>query len=105
MAYVGWIDTFEGNQSSPLKRRAESEIVRELESLGAIIIAKVCVSRLVHLRPLTILVVNPGPKSAGKETMTCIYCNHTTYTTLQGNPFGDSVSNDGCSMLKRTTTF
>ncbi|KPM34291.1 Acetamidase [Neonectria ditissima] len=40
MAYVGWIDTFEGDQSSPLKRRAESEIVRELKSLGAIVIAK-----------------------------------------------------------------
>jgi len=41
MAYVGWIDTFEGNTSSTLKYHAESEIVRELRALGAIVIAKV----------------------------------------------------------------
>jgi amidase len=40
MAYVGWIDSFEGNKSSELKYRAESELVRKLESLGAIVIAK-----------------------------------------------------------------
>ncbi|KAI1636463.1 amidase signature domain-containing protein [Biscogniauxia mediterranea] len=40
MAYVGWIDTFEGEKSSPLIGCVESQIVRELESLGAVIIAK-----------------------------------------------------------------
>ncbi|KAI1334275.1 amidase signature domain-containing protein [Xylariaceae sp. FL0016] len=40
MGYVGWIDSFEGNKSSHLKYNAESEIIRELESLGGIIIAK-----------------------------------------------------------------
>lgn len=41
MAYVGWIDTFEGGRDLPLKYHAESEIIRELESLGAVVIAKV----------------------------------------------------------------
>ncbi|SPN97375.1 uncharacterized protein DNG_00889 [Cephalotrichum gorgonifer] len=40
MGYVGWIDTFEGDKNSPLKGNTESEIVRELESLGAVIIGK-----------------------------------------------------------------
>ncbi|KAI5918223.1 amidase signature domain-containing protein [Camillea tinctor] len=40
MAYVGWIDTFEGDPASPLKGCEESQIVHELESLGAVIIAK-----------------------------------------------------------------
>ncbi|KAI5861637.1 amidase signature domain-containing protein, partial [Durotheca rogersii] len=38
MGYVGWIDTFEG--VSPPKPDIQSVIVRELEALGAIIIAK-----------------------------------------------------------------
>jgi amidase len=41
MGYFGWIGSFEGNKSSELKYRAESELVRKLESLGAIVIAKV----------------------------------------------------------------
>lgn len=41
MGYVGWIDTFEGDKGSPLKGNTESELVRELESLGAVIIGKV----------------------------------------------------------------
>ena len=41
MGYVGWIDTFQGYTDSPLKGKVESEIVRNLESLGAIVIAKV----------------------------------------------------------------
>jgi amidase len=45
MAYVGWIGSFEGNKSSPLRYESESEIVRELESLGAVVIGK------VHLPP------------------------------------------------------
>ncbi|KAK5660619.1 hypothetical protein OQA88_13183 [Cercophora sp. LCS_1] len=40
MGYVGWIDSFEGDKTSDLKCRAESELVRKLESLGAIVIAK-----------------------------------------------------------------
>lgn len=38
--YVGWIDRFEGNKSSELKHRAESELARKLESLGGVVIAK-----------------------------------------------------------------
>lgn len=41
MGYVGWIDSFEGDKLSKLKYLAESELVRELESLGAIVTAKV----------------------------------------------------------------
>ena len=40
MGYVGWIDSFERDRASDLKYRAKSELVRKLESLGAIIIAK-----------------------------------------------------------------
>jgi hypothetical protein len=41
MGYVGWINTFEGDRDSTLKGETESELVRELESLGAVIIGKV----------------------------------------------------------------
>ncbi|KAF5581774.1 amidase [Fusarium pseudoanthophilum] len=40
MAYVGWIDTFMGRKNSPCNMTAESQIVKELEGLGAITIAK-----------------------------------------------------------------
>ena len=47
MGYVGWISTFEGDKNSPLKGVAQSELVTELESLGAIIIGKsTCVQSL-----------------------------------------------------------
>ena len=47
MAYVGWIGTFEGHRGTGKERIFESEIVRELQSLGAVIIAKVgnCIKR------------------------------------------------------------
>jgi amidase len=41
MGYVGWIDTFEGEKGSGKERRFESQIVRDLRSLGAIPFAKV----------------------------------------------------------------
>ena len=41
MAYVGWVGTFEGRQGTGKERVFESELVRELQSLGAVIIAKV----------------------------------------------------------------
>ena len=41
MAYVGWIDTFEGQQHTGLERKFQSELAKELELLGAIPIAKV----------------------------------------------------------------
>ncbi|KAF4447181.1 general amidase [Fusarium austroafricanum] len=40
MAYVGWIDTSIGRKNSPCNMAAESQIVKELEALGAITIAK-----------------------------------------------------------------
>lgn len=61
MAYVGWIDTFEGDRSSPRKDNVESEIIRELESLGAIVIAKVSSllnNRSVNVRRLNRKIVN-----------------------------------------------
>ena len=42
MAYIGWIGTFEGQKGTGKEKRFESELVRELYSLGAIPIAKVC---------------------------------------------------------------
>ncbi len=51
---AGWIDSFEGNKSSELKNRAESELVRRLESLGAIVIAKVS---CVHAYRLLLLLL------------------------------------------------
>ncbi len=47
MGYVGWIDSFEGNKSSDLMHQVESELVQRLQSLGAIVIAKVSWSLLV----------------------------------------------------------
>ena len=41
MAYVGWIGTFEGRKGTGKERVVESELVRELYSLGAIPIVKV----------------------------------------------------------------
>ena len=40
MGYVGWIGTFEGRKGTGKERVIESELVRELRSLGAIPIAK-----------------------------------------------------------------
>jgi amidase len=40
MAYVGWIETFEGEKGTGKEGKFESELVRELVSLGAIPIAK-----------------------------------------------------------------
>ena len=41
MAYVGWIDTFEGKRGTGKERNVNSELVRELLELGAVPIAKV----------------------------------------------------------------
>jgi amidase len=41
MAFVGWIGTFEGKKGTGKERTFESELIRELYSLGAIPIGKV----------------------------------------------------------------
>lgn len=47
MGYVGWINSFEGNRDSPLNGLVQSELITELESLGAVIIGKTtCVQSL-----------------------------------------------------------
>lgn len=43
MGYVGWIDTFEGNRDDARKRTYESEMVRELRALGAVLYCKTSV--------------------------------------------------------------
>ena len=43
MGYVGWIDTFEGKPDDPRKRVYESEMVRELRNMGAILYCKTSV--------------------------------------------------------------
>jgi hypothetical protein len=53
MAFVGWIGTFEGKKGTGKEKNTESELIRELYSLGAIPIGKVSVlqvcSVLKHL--------------------------------------------------------
>ena len=41
MGYVGWIGTFEGRKGTGKEKVFQSELVRQLKSLGAILIAKV----------------------------------------------------------------
>ena len=41
LGYVGWVGTFEGRADDPRKGIVESELVRELVQLGAVIIGKV----------------------------------------------------------------
>lgn len=41
MAFVGWIGTFEGQKGTGKEKNFESEVIRELYSLGAIPIGKV----------------------------------------------------------------
>ena len=41
MAWVGWIGTFEGRKGNGKEKLVESELIRELYSLGAVLIAKV----------------------------------------------------------------
>lgn len=41
MGYVGWIGTYEGRTGTGKETAADSEIVRELAALGAILIALV----------------------------------------------------------------
>ena len=51
MAYVGWIGTFQGHKDTGKYKFCESELVRELYSLGVIPIAKV--SNLVPMHLVT----------------------------------------------------
>lgn len=43
MGYVGWIDTFEGKKDDPRRKTFESEMVRELRELGAVLYCKTSV--------------------------------------------------------------
>ncbi|CAI7644128.1 unnamed protein product [Penicillium glandicola] len=43
MGYVGWIGTFEGKQNDPRNGTGESELVRELRNLGAVLYCKTSV--------------------------------------------------------------
>ncbi|KAJ5959566.1 uncharacterized protein N7479_006716 [Penicillium vulpinum] len=43
MGYVGWINTFQGNQNDPRSGTEESELVRELRNLGAVLYCKTSV--------------------------------------------------------------
>ncbi|CAG8892656.1 unnamed protein product [Penicillium egyptiacum] len=43
MGYVGWINTFQGQQNDPRSGTEESELVRELRNLGAILYCKTSV--------------------------------------------------------------
>ncbi|CAG8125344.1 unnamed protein product [Penicillium olsonii] len=43
MGYVGWINTFQGQQGDPRYKTEESELVRELRALGAVLYCKTSV--------------------------------------------------------------
>jgi amidase len=43
MGYIGWINTFEGNRNDPRSGQEESELVRELRVLGAVLYCKTSV--------------------------------------------------------------
>ncbi|KAK7991634.1 hypothetical protein PG996_013351 [Apiospora saccharicola] len=43
MGYVGWIDTFQGQKGDPRSKTFESEMVRELRNLGAVLYCKTAV--------------------------------------------------------------
>jgi amidase len=43
MGYVGWINTFQGQQNDPRTGTEESELVRELRNLGAVLYCKTSV--------------------------------------------------------------
>ncbi|GKZ21627.1 hypothetical protein AbraIFM66951_005167 [Aspergillus brasiliensis] len=43
MGYVGWIGTYQGKKDDPRHRVAESELVRELRNLGAVLFCKTSV--------------------------------------------------------------
>lgn len=49
LAYVGWINTFEGAQNPELTQQVQSQLVDELLALGAIVYCKVCSPRQVVL--------------------------------------------------------
>jgi amidase len=42
MGYIGWIDTFEGDDDPRLVHKVNSQIVLELLSLGGVLYCKVC---------------------------------------------------------------
>lgn len=43
MGYVGWIGTFQGSKGTGLERKFESELVRELRKMGAVLYCKTSV--------------------------------------------------------------
>lgn len=55
MAFVGWIGTFEGKKGTGKEKIFESELVRELWSLGAVPIGKV-------IHPARLLAKPPPPR-------------------------------------------
>lgn len=74
MGYVGWIDTFEGVKGTGKERNVESELVREIQMLGAI---PFCKSSLPH------------------TVMSGVTWNHIAGHTL--NPFNRLVTCGGSS--------
>jgi amidase len=50
LGWVGWVGTFEGGADDPRKGVVESELVRELNQLGAVIIGKVRETEIVEFK-------------------------------------------------------
>lgn len=62
MAYIGWIGTFEGQKGTGKEQTIESELVRELNLLGAVPIGKVRILALQEtLHPIDLVKTTNRP--------------------------------------------
>ena len=49
MGYVGWIGTYEGDKDPSKVHQIQSQIVKELLALGAVLYCKVCLSYVLSV--------------------------------------------------------
>lgn len=65
MGYVGWIGTFEGKKDDPRRGTVESELVRELRNLGAVLYCKTSVPMTLMAGETANNIIGyvPNPKS------------------------------------------
>lgn len=63
MGYVGWVDTFEGQRGTNKERNSESELIREFNMLGAVVIGKV---------PATLSLLELLPSAHREQSLYCV---------------------------------
>jgi len=106
MGYVGWIDTFEGEKGSGKERRFESQIVRDLRSLGAIPFAKTTLVQtlrsgetdnniLGYLYNILNTHLTAGGSSGGEGAI----------GALKGSAFGLGTDSDRCLYRQHITEY